>query len=117
MLILNILIYKWDAVKSICLHVDFSEVFLKGLYITLSLKRFILWNSCSAIACAAKQILELALFVNADAKNPVKEVALSELSCHDRCFAKINMSVIFMQAVWFNISSTWRKVFPGDNVL
>lgn len=54
----------------------------------------------------------------ADAKNPAKEVALSEPSCHDRCFAKINMSVVYMQDIWFDNSGDLRKkLFPGDNVL
>lgn len=112
------MIYRWDAVKLICMHVEFSEVFLKELYITLSLKHYILLNSCSGIAFSAKQVLYLALFVIASAKNPDKEVALSEPSCHGRCFAKINMSVIYMQAIWFENSRTCRrKLFPGDNVL
>lgn len=57
MFILNIMIHRWDNVKLICLCVEFSEVFLKGLYVTLSLKHCIFLNSCSGIAFSAKQIL------------------------------------------------------------
>jgi len=55
--ILNIMIHRWDAVKLICSHVEFSQLFLKALYITLSPKHCIHLNTCSGIACSAKQIL------------------------------------------------------------
>lgn len=57
MFILNTVMCRWEAVKLIFLRVEFSEIFLKGLYVTLSLKHCILLNSCSGTEFSAKQIL------------------------------------------------------------
>lgn len=54
MFILNNVMRRWEVVKLIFLHVEFSEIFLKGLYVTL---HCILLNSCSGTEFSAKQIL------------------------------------------------------------
>lgn len=59
-------------------NVEFSEVFLKVLCITLSLKCYILLNSSSGVAFLSNKTLKLVLFVIASAKNPANKVALSE---------------------------------------
>lgn len=79
MFIQNIMIHRCNAIIfEGFLNVEFSEVFLKVLYITLSLKCYILLNSHSGIAFLANKTLKLAPFVIVSAKNPVKKVALSE---------------------------------------
>lgn len=67
-----------NAILFVFLNIEFSELFLKVLCITLSLKSYILLNSCRGKELLANKILKLALFVIASAKTLAKKVALSE---------------------------------------